>query len=117
MLILTEKKLITCILPHGLALDVVQKLKDEKDIIEANVNNARGMGKPTLQAHRGVGEQTEKEILTVVVPSDQADELFEYIFDMANINRPHGGLIYMCRLKQASSFVLPDVAEEERGSK
>ena len=117
MLILTEKKLITCILPHGLALDVVQKLKDEKGIIEANVNNARGRGKPTLQAHRGVGEQTEKEILTVVVPSDQADELFEYIFDMANINRPHGGLIYMCRLKQASSFVLPDVHGEERGSK
>ena len=110
---LTEKKLITCFLAHGLALDVVQKLKDEKGIIEASVNNARGMGKLNLLAHRGVGEQGEKEILTVIVPADQADELFEYIFDKANINRPHGGLIYMCQLSHVSSFVLPDVQGEE----
>ena len=109
MITFAEKKLITCILPHGLALDLVQKLKDEKGILEANVNSARGLGKQAPQAHRGVGEQTEKEILTVVVHPDQADELFEYIYDKANINRPHGGLIFMCRLTQASSFVLPDI--------
>ena len=109
----TTYKLITCILPHGIALDVLHKLKDEKGIIEASVNTARGMGKLTPLAHRGVGEQTEKDIINVVVPSERADELFEYIFHEARIDRPHGGIIFMEALEQATQFVLPEVPEEK----
>jgi len=109
----TNQKLISCILPRGTALDVLQKLKDEKNIIEASVHNARGMGKLTPQAHRGIGEQTEKELLNVAVPGDRAEELFEYIYDIANINRPHGGIIYMCKLQQSSPFIMPDLPEEK----
>ncbi len=63
--IMPPQKLITCILPHGVALDVLQRLKDEKGIIEASMNSARGMGRLTPLAHRGVGEQSEKDILNV----------------------------------------------------
>ena len=56
-------KLITCILSKGTAIDVVRKLLEEKGILTANVDYARGMGKLTPNAYRGVGEQTEKEIL------------------------------------------------------
>lgn len=108
-----QQKLITCILPQGIAFGVIEKLKDEKNILTANMNNARGMGKLTPLAHRGVGEQTEKEILQVVVPTDRGDEIFEYIYTVADINRPHGGIIYMCKLQQATPFILPDVPEEE----
>lgn len=109
----TEHKLITCILPHGIALDVLQKLKDEKGIIEASVNNARGMGKLTPLAHRGVGEQTEKDIMNVIVPSAQADDVFEYLYHTAQIDQPHGGIIFMASLARATAFVLPDVPEEQ----
>ncbi|MBI2993613.1 MAG: hypothetical protein HYY48_05485 [Gammaproteobacteria bacterium] len=108
-----EHKLITCILPHGIALDVLKKLKDEKGIIEASVSNARGMGKLTPLAHRGLAEQAEKEIMNVVVPSARADELFEYMFHEARIDRPHGGIIFMAALQHATPFVLPDVPEEQ----
>ena len=109
----TQQKLITCILPQGIAFGVMEKLKDEKNIHTANVNYARGMGKLTPLAHRGVGEQTEKEILQVVIPDDRSDEIFEYIYVTADINRPHGGIIYMSKLQMATPFVLPDVPEEE----
>lgn len=106
-------KLITCILPKGVAMGVVRDLKTEKGIITANVDSARGMGKLTPLAYRGVGEQTEKEILNVVVRADLSDELFEYIYHVANINRPHGGLIYLCKLQQATAYSLPDLPDEE----
>jgi len=109
-----KHKLITCILPKGIAVDVIKKLKDEKGIITANADSARGMGKLTPQAHRsGLGEQTEKEILNVLVPADQSDELFEFIYDEAKINRPHGGIMYIGEIQQASVYELPDLPYED----
>lgn len=106
-------KLITCILPKGMALDIVKKLRDEKGINTGNVDSARGMGKLTPHAYRGVGEQTEKEILNVVVTEVQADEIFEYIYVEAEINRPHGGIIFMAKLQKATPYILPDLPDEE----
>ncbi|OGT34817.1 MAG: hypothetical protein A2W28_11045 [Gammaproteobacteria bacterium RBG_16_51_14] len=106
-------QLITCILPKGIAMGVVEALKTEKGIISTNVNNARGLGKITPLAYQGFGEQSEKEILNVVVAGDQADEIFEYIYHKADINHPHGGLMFMCQLQQSTSFVLPDLPDEK----
>jgi len=106
-------KLITGILPGGRTLDVLIKLREEKGIITANANTARGMGKLTPRVYRGVGEQTEKHILNVVVDADRADEIFEYIYHEANIDRPHGGIIFMTDLQQQTPFMLPDLPEEK----
>lgn len=107
--ILPPQKLITCILPRGTALDVLKRLQEDKGIIEAGVNSARGMGKLTPLTHRGMGEQSEKDILNVVVSADEADEIFAYLYETARINRPHGGLIYMTSLGYTTPFVLPDL--------
>ncbi|MBI2970285.1 MAG: hypothetical protein HYY36_06040 [Gammaproteobacteria bacterium] len=109
----SEHKLISCILPRGIALDVLRKLRHEKGIIEASVNTARGMGKLTPLAHRGIGEQTEKDILNVVVPAERSDELLESNYESAHIDRPHGGMIFMHALSGATPFVLPDLPEEK----
>ncbi|MCW8924243.1 MAG: hypothetical protein OQK69_11540 [Gammaproteobacteria bacterium] len=110
---LKTTKLITAILPKGRALAVVDRLEHEKQLTTANFNFARGMGKLTPAKYRGVGEQSEKEVLTVVVEESQADDVFEYIYNVAEINRPHGGIIYMQSLMQSTSFVLPETVSEE----
>lgn len=109
-----NQKLITCILPKGICINVIKSLKEEKGVITANINTARGLGKLTPLAYRGVGEQSEKEILTVAVASEIADEVFEYIFDEARIDRPHGGLIYMSSLDSISAYSLPEDLPEEK---
>lgn len=107
------QKLITGILPVGRGHDMLKKLREEKNIFTANLEKARGMGKLTPDAHRtGAGSQTEKEILSVVIGADRADEIFEFIYEEAQVNKPHGGLIYMTRLKQASSYIMPELPNE-----
>lgn len=106
-------KLITCLLPKGVAPRIVKALKEEKGIYKANINSARGLGKITPLAYRGVGEQSEKEILNVVVENPLAEDIFEFIYHEADINRPHGGMMYQCDLQQATPFVLPELPEEE----
>lgn len=102
-------KLISCILPPGIAVDVLEKLRNEHEILEGSVNKARGTGKLTPLAYRGIGTQTEKEILKVVVAADRADDLFAWIFEQAQIDRPHGGIIFMTALYQSTTFILPEL--------
>ncbi len=109
---LQRQKLITCILPKGVALGVAARLKSEYDLMSADIKSARGVGKITPLAYRGIGGQSEKEILTVVVPEESADEIFTFIYEVAEINRPHGGLIYVYSLQQASRYEIPALPEE-----
>ena len=105
-------KMITCVLPKGSSRSVLTALKEQQGIVSANVNYARGTGRMTHRALSKGMSQTEKEILTVVVPSDRADELFSFIYETADIGRPHGGLMYQTDLAASSQFTLPDIAEE-----
>lgn len=101
-------KLITALLPKGRAMKVVEKLFHEHGISRVNVNRARGVGKLTPQRHRGIEETTEKEIMTVIVEADRADEIFEYIYFEAEINRPHGGLMFQQPVLDTTLYMLPE---------
>ena len=109
---LDHVKLITCILPKGKALPVLERLKEEHGIVTANINNARGTGRITHRAFRTGYSETEKDILRVVVPAARADELFEEIYEHAGVGQPHGGIMFQSTLELASVFELPDIADE-----
>jgi nitrogen regulatory protein PII len=108
-----DRKLIRCILPKGKARTIINALKDELGIISANFNYARGTGRITHRDYRSNATQTEKEVLYVVVSSEQADEAFELIYHTGGIGEPHGGLMYQSALVGSTEYQLPDVPEEQ----
>jgi len=110
---LISQKVITCILPKGRAMKVAKALTKERGLTAVDIHYARGNGRLTPLRYRGIGETSEKEVLTVAVPSEQADDMFEYIYELAEINRPHGGLMYMHGLLAATPYTLPELPEEE----
>ena len=105
-------KLITCILPKGIANNVIRALKEEKNILSGNINNARGIGLIKTAKFRGFGQEAEREILTVTVDVQRADEIFEFLFHKAEIDRPEGGLILVHELGRCTTFTLPDLPDE-----
>lgn len=110
---LGRQKLITSIMPKGTGRKVLVGLRKEHGINTGNINMARGAGMYNPLARRGIGEQTEKELLTVVVPADRADEIFEYIYDLAQIGEPHHGIIFQSDLLCSSAYEMPaELAEE-----
>lgn len=111
---LVDSKTIVCVLPKGVAIDVVRALKDEKKIFAANVNNARGAGTMTHRAFSRQIVSTEREVLTVIVPADRQDELFEFIHERAKIGRLHGGLIFQLAAPSATQFLLPEDVPDEK---
>ncbi len=85
----------------------------EHGLTQVDVHYARGVGRLTPLRYRGVGETKERDILTVAVTAAEAEAIFLLIHELAEINRPHGGLMYMQRLQRATPFVLPEQLPEE----
>ena len=105
----TGTKLITCILPKGKALLLQRALVDEKNIHAGTFHYGRGVGRDFHIKDRGVGEQQEREILEVVVSSEEADELFEFMFFSADIDKAHGGMIYVTSMTRSSPMRMPEI--------
>lgn len=107
-------KLITAILPKGAGSQLVRKLKEDKGVITANSSHARGVGRMAPLKYRGFGEQSEKDMVTVIVPAEQSEEIFEYIYREQEIDTPHAGILYVSNLGFSSLFELPADMEEEK---
>jgi len=108
----TRHKMITAIVPKGKAQKLVEQLVYELGISRVNVNHSRGLGRITPLRQRGIGETTEKEVVTVLIEPERAEEVFDFIFFEADINTPHGGLIYQQPTFASTPFNLPDLPEE-----
>ena len=104
-----EAKLITCYLPKGKAVQIVRALHEEKGINTANVISGRGQG---LVRSISYGRWAEIEVLTVTVAADQAEDIFWYMFDKADLSEPGGGFIFQTPLLRSTPFELPEIQEE-----
>jgi len=97
----TKQKLITCIVPEANAVKGAAALRQKYDLQTINQHFARGVGKSSPLIKRGIGEKTEKVVLKVVVDAVKADEVFEFLFHEADIDRPQGGMIFMNAIRTA----------------
>ncbi|MBT4762393.1 MAG: hypothetical protein HOO06_11895 [Bdellovibrionaceae bacterium] len=103
-------KVITCILTKGTSKKVAEALF-EKGNNRFYFANARGFGVlDQLETKSGLPKEEEKEVFSVTAKdASEAEELFEFIYELANIGEPHGGLMYMSDLIGATQFMLQDL--------
>lgn len=107
-------KLITAVLPVECdALGVMETLRTDLGVIAADVHLGRGGNRLSPRRfRRRIRSMTEKKILTVVVPEDQAEAVFAHVYDKAEIGRLHGGIIYQQPLLRSTVYELPDLDPE-----
>ena len=110
-------KVITCILTdEGQDIELLNALRTEKGIITANTFQCRGFG-PRLRKKYRLKRQDATysvRVVTIVVPQDQADDLFEYIYYKVNFDHPCPGLIYQNDLLAATPYSLPSGVLDEK---
>ena len=70
------------------------------------------------KARRGeLPEPALGRLVTIVVEAEQADALFELLYERADIHRPGGGVLLMTPVTFATPFALPEgIAQEKRVS-
>jgi nitrogen regulatory protein P-II 1 len=109
--ILTDVSLITCIVQRGRADEVV-KAATEAGAPGATVSYARGCGVRERLGILGVAVEVEKEVITVAVPCDQVDPIFEKMYLAARMDMPGMGFMYVTRLDKAATYVPQDVIDK-----
>lgn len=101
-------KLITCFLPSGRAMGVLERLREKHGLTSLMYHHARGVGVGT---RRGWGSHVaaEREVITVLAPQANAEDIFQYLFGAAGLDEPNSGMVFMERVIRASPFELPEI--------
>jgi hypothetical protein len=112
-------KLISCLLPDdGTERRLLRWLRDQKGITRANSVYCRGHSVlREARARRGkLPEPALMRLVTIVADADEADGLFDLIYEKADIHRPGGGALLMTALARATPFALPEGVAVESGT-
>jgi nitrogen regulatory protein PII len=110
MIVLTDVMLITAIVQRG-AADMVVQAAQEAGAQGATIFHAHGTG--VRQKRLGVLGLTinaEKEVIYILVPSDQADMIFERIFVCAKLDTPGMGVLWMTHINKMATHIPHEVA-------
>lgn len=110
IVVLTEVSLITCIVQKGMA-DTIVEAGREAGAQGATVYYARGSGVRERLGILGVAVEAEKEVVNIVVASDQVDRILEAMFLAGKLDTPGMGFMYVTPLEKAATFVPDDMLE------
>jgi len=99
-------KLITCILPSGRALEVLELLRATHGLPSAFAHHARDV---TFRPGDDIAD--ESELVTVLVPEARAEEIFEVLRATLQLDAPGTGLVMMERTRLARASAAPETPE------
>ena len=117
--VLTDVALITCIVQRGIADTIVEAAR-EAGAQGATIFYAKGTGVRERLGIFGVALDVEKEVINIVVSTDQADRVFEHMYFAGNLDTPGMGIIYITPLDKAATYIPPKVVaqfERDAGSR
>ena len=109
--ILTDVALITCVVQRGVAEKVIT-VAYEAGAQGATVNFAKGMGIRERLGILGVAVEVEKEVIHIVVSSDQVERIFEKVYLACDLDTPGMGIMYITPLEKAATYIPPEVLEK-----
>ena len=108
---LTEVANITCVVQKGMADAINQSLLDV-GVQGTTVHYGVGTGVRERMGILGIAIDVEREILSVLVPSDQVDRIFERMFLAGRLDTPGMGYIYVTPLLQAATYIPPNLLKD-----
>lgn len=109
--ILTDVRLITCIVQRGLGDTIVQAARDA-GAQGATVYYARGSGVRERLGMLGVAVEVEKEVVNIVVSTEQLDTVFDNIFLVGQLDTPGMGFMYVTPLEKAATYIPRGLVEK-----
>ena len=105
---LTDATLITAVVQHGFG-EVITDALLEVGIQGATVHSAMGVGIRERLGAVGVAVDAERDVVGVMVSSDEVDRVFERIFLAGKMDTPGMGFMYATPLMQAATYVPPSI--------
>ena len=106
--VLKDVALITCVVQRGVAEPIINAAR-EAGAQGATVNFGKGMGRRERLGVLGVAVEVEKEVIQIVVSTEQVDRVFEKMYLAGNLDTPGMGIAYITQLEKAATYIPPEV--------
>jgi nitrogen regulatory protein PII len=102
---LTDVSLLTVVVQAGLAEDILKAARDVGATAGAISHHARGIGARERLGLLSVAVEAEKDVISILVSSEQRDLVFDTIYRAANLDTPGRGIIYVTPLEKAATYI------------
>ena len=102
---LTDVSLLTCLVQSGLSEVILKAARDVGAMAGAISHHARGIGVRERLGLLGVAVEAEKEVISMLVSSEQRDLVYDTLYRAAELNIPGRGFIYITPLEKASTYI------------
>ena len=104
IVVLTDVVLITCVVQRGMG-EKVFRAAQEAGAQGATIFYAHGLGIQERLGLLGLTINSEKEVVNMVVSTEQANRIFEKIYLAAKMDTPGMGFMYQTPLEKAATYV------------
>lgn len=111
IVVLTDVALITATVQRGMADKVVQAAQDA-GAQGASIYYAFGRGVRERLGIWGLAVEAEKEVINIVVSTDQVDRVFENMYLAGKMDTPGMGFMWVTPLEKAATFIPPEIVEQ-----
>lgn len=111
MVVLTDVSLITAIVQRGMA-DKLVRAAQEVGAQGASIHYAHGRGVRERLGVLGLAVEAEKEVINIIVSSDQANRVFERIYQAGDFDTPGMGFMWVTPVEKAASFIPEDILDK-----
>ena len=111
----SPRQITVVLLQDETASKLVAMLRDELQLTSSSIHTARGTG----TGAPGLGQfglEVEKDVLSVIVPADQADEAFARIYEFTEMSTRYGGFMFQAELRRTHLLTLPEGEAEVRNT-
>ena len=102
---LTDVSLLTCVVQSGLSEVILKAARDVGATAGAISHHARGTGLRERLGLLGIAVEAEKEVISILVSSEQRDLVYDTLYRAAELNIPGRGFIYITPLEKASTYI------------
>lgn len=110
IVVLTDVALITANVQRGMADDIV-KAAQEAGAQGASIHYAFGRGVRERLGIWGLAVEAEKEVINIVVASDQVDRVFEKMYLAGKMDTPGMGIMWVTPLEKVATYVPIEIVD------
>lgn len=113
---LTDVSLLTCIVQTGYIKNILKAARDVGASAGAVSHHARGIGVRERLGLLGVAVEAEKDVINILVSTEQTDLVFDTIFKAAGLDTPGRGFIFVTPLEKASTYIPESIMQRVKQS-
>ena len=106
--VLSDVVLVTCVVESGKGEAVVKAARDV-GASGALIHSQHGVGIRERIGLLGIAVDAEKDVVTMLVGSDQAELVARTIFSAVKLGRPGAGYLHLTPLDAAATYVSADM--------